>query len=238
MSGSKGLNAAASNLTFSFLSLIHYIMVPLPSKHAFVTLLVAAAAIHGFPLPPLHTEPVVDRGLSDSIGNLIDKAKSGVEGAIDGVGRLVGIGNDDSNRTPPLLVAKDVFSELTKGALYSNAAYCGADSVRNLSCGATCEALGNIKVAFTGGDNREVPACKWKFRLFNNYCYSYFLKPVFIAFDPSIQSVVVATQGTEPTELPSLLTDAQFLQDPLDLTNFPSAPPTAKVHQGFQKAFE
>jgi len=60
----------------------------------------------------------------------------------------------------------------------------------------------------------------------------------FIAFDPSIQSVVVATQGTEPTELPSLLTDVEFLQNPLNLANFPSAPPTAKVHQGFQKAFE
>ena len=71
-----------------------------------------------------------------------------------------------------------------------------------------------------------------------NRHYSYFLELVFIAFDPSIQSVVVATQGTEPTELMSILTDARLLQDPLNPANFPSAPPTAIVHRGFQKAFE
>jgi hypothetical protein len=177
--------------------------------------------------PPCRTRPRTR--LFDSIGDLIDKAKTGFEDAI---------GIDDSNRTPTLPVAKDVFAELTKGALYSNAAYCSAGSVKSLSCGATCEALGDIKVAFTGGDNKEVPACKWEFHLSKNHCYSYFLKPVFIAFDPSIQSVVVATQGTEPTELLSILTDLEFLQDPLNPANFPSAPPTAKVHHGFQKAFE
>ena len=162
MSDSKVPTAAASNqfLIFSFLSLNRYIMFPLPSKHIFVTFLVAAAIVHGYPLPALHAEPVVERGLFDSIGDLIDKAKSGVEGAIDGLGKLVGIGSDDSNKTPTLPVAKDVFAELTKGALYANAAYCSAGSVKSLSCGATCEALGDIKVAFTGGNNKEVPACK------------------------------------------------------------------------------
>jgi len=204
-------------------------MVPLPSKHGFFTLLIAAVTIRGFPLLPRHAEPVLERGLFDLIGDLIDKAKAGLEDAI---------GIDTSNRTPTLLVAKDVFAELTKGALYSNAAYCSADSVKSLSCGATCEALGDIKVSFTGGDNKKVPACNWEFYLSQNHCYSHFLKPVFIAFDSSIQSVVVATQGTEPTELLSILTDVEALQVPLNPENFPSAPLTAKVHHGFQKAFE
>lgn len=159
---------AASNLfsTFSLLSLNRYIMITLPPKYTLVTLLVATTTIHGYPLPPLHTEPVVERGFFDSVDNLIDKTKSGVGSAVNLVGGLVGIGSDDSNHTPTLPVAKGVFAELTKGALYSNVAYCSAGSVKGLSCGATCEALGGIEVAFTGGDNKEVPACKWEYRLF------------------------------------------------------------------------
>jgi len=193
-------------------------MIPLAPKHALVALL-TAAAVRGYPLPSRQAESIIERGLSDSVGHLIDKVKSGVGNVVHGAGELLGIGSGGPNHTPTVPIAKDVFAELSKGALYSNAAYCSAGAVKSWSCGATCDALGDVKVAFTGGDNKKVPA-------------------FFVAFDPSIQSVVVATQGTEPTELKSLLVDAQFLQDPLNRTNFPSAPPTAKVHQGFQKAFE
>jgi len=144
-------------------------MISLPPKHAFVTLLVAAATIRGYPLAPRHVEPVLERGIFDSIGNVIDKAKTGIEDAIDSAGDFLGIGGDDSNRTPTLAVAQDVFAELTRGALYSNAAYCSAGSVKSLSCGATCEALGDINVAFTGGDNREVPACEWELHPSENH---------------------------------------------------------------------
>ena len=119
-------------------------MVFLPPKYGLVTLLIAAVTIRCSPLPPRHAEPVLGRGLADSVGSLF--------------GNVIGI--DNPNRTPTLPVAEDVFAELTKGALYSNAAYCSAGSVQSLTCGATCEALGDIDVAFTGGDNKEVPACK------------------------------------------------------------------------------
>ena len=213
-------------------------MIPPIPKYAFVTLLVAATTIRGSPLVPRQVEPVLERGLFNSIGNLIDKAKSGVGNAVGDAGKLLDIRSDDLNHTPTLSMAKDVFAELSRGALYANAAYCSAGSVKSWSCGATCEALGDIQVALTGGDNKEVPDCKWEVHLSKNHCCSYFSAPVFIAFDPSIQSVVVATQGTDPTQLSSFLTDAELLQDPLNLTNFPSAPPTAKVHHGFQRAFE
>lgn len=137
-------------------------MIPLPPKHAFVTLLVAAATTRGYPLAPRQAQPVLIGGLFDPIVDLIDKAKSGAEHAIDNARGLLGIGSDGPNHTPTLAVAKDAFKELTKGALYSNAAYCSADSVKGWSCGATCDALGDIKVAFTGGDNKVVPACKWQ----------------------------------------------------------------------------
>ena len=131
-------------------------MISLPPKYGLAALLIAAVTIRCSPLPPRHAEPVLERGLFDSVGSLFDKAKTEI-------GNVIGI--DNSNRTPTLPVAKDVFAELTKGALYSNAAYCSATSVKTLTCGATCEALGNIEVAFTGGDNQEVPACKWKSHL-------------------------------------------------------------------------
>jgi hypothetical protein len=123
-------------------------MTPLFSKYAFVTLLIATVTIRCSPLPLRNAEPVLERQLLDSIGDLFDEA-----------------GTDSSNRTPTLPVAEEVFAELTRGALYSNAAYCSAGSVESLSCGATCEALGDIQVAFTGGDNEAVPACKGEFHL-------------------------------------------------------------------------
>ena len=199
-------------------------MTLLPSKYTLVTLLVAAATIHCSALPDPHTGSVLERRLSDSIGN--DKANSGLEDSV----RI-----DNSNRAATLPVAQDVFAELTKGALYSNAAYCSAGAIQSLSCGATCKALGNITVAFTGREDKVAP-CTWGFHLSRSHSYLYFLKPDYIAYDHSIQSVVVATRGT--SDIMSLLTDAHFLQDPLNLANFPSAPPTAKVHEGIQKTFE
>ena len=123
-------------------------MIPPAPKYAFVTLLIAAVTVRCSPLPLRHAKPVLERRLLDSIGNLIE---SGLEDAA---------GVDTSNSAPTLPVAEDVFADLTRGALYSNAAYCSAASVQSLSCGATCEALGDIQVAFTGGNNEEVPACK------------------------------------------------------------------------------
>ena len=137
-------------------------MTLFPSKYTLVTLLIAAATIRCSPLPSHYARPVLERRLFDSIGNLIDDAKSGLENAL---------GIDNSNSTPTLPVAPDVFAELTRGALYSNAAYCSAGSVETLTCGATCEALGDITVAFTGGDNEAVPACKWGFHLSNSHSY-------------------------------------------------------------------
>lgn len=137
-------------------------MTLFPSKYTLVTLLIAAATIRCSPLPSHYARPVLERRLFDSIGNLIDDAKSGLENAL---------GIDNSNSTPTLPVAQDVFAELTRGALYSNAAYCSAGSVETLTCGATCEALGDITVAFTGGDNEAVPACKWGFHLSNSHSY-------------------------------------------------------------------
>ncbi|PVF93531.1 alpha/beta-hydrolase [Serendipita vermifera] len=112
----------------------------------------------------------------------------------------------------------DVMVQLRRSAEFTNAAYCSAKAVQDWQCGPTCDALGNITVFFTEGDNQLTP----------NF---------YVAYDPSIESVVLAQQGTDPTQILSLAVDADFGQDPLNTTFFPSAPPNTMVHGGFQKAF-
>lgn len=131
-----------------------------------------------------------------------------------------------TNMLPPIPVndaatyvnSPDLMSQLRRSAEFTNAAYCTAATVENWACGPTCEVLGNITVLFTGGNNQLIP----------NY---------YIAHDPSTESIVVAQQGTDPTEILSILVDAQFLQSPLNTTLFPTAPNNAMVHSGFQDAF-
>lgn len=59
----------------------------------------------------------------------------------------------------------------------------------------------------------------------------------YIAYDPTIQSIVVSQQGTDPREILSLAVDADFLQSPINATYFPTAPNNTLVHAGFQDAF-
>ncbi|CAG8569604.1 9013_t:CDS:2 [Acaulospora colombiana] len=112
----------------------------------------------------------------------------------------------------------DVMLQLRRSAEFTNAAYCSSKAVQDWQCGPTCDALGNITVFFTGGDNQLTP----------NF---------YVAYDPSIESVVLAQQGTDPTQILSLSVDADFGQDPLNTTFFTNAPPNTMVHGGFQKAF-
>jgi len=59
---------------------------------------------------------------------------------------------------------------------------------------------------------------------------------VYVGFDPTSNSVVVAHQGTDPSNIESLLVDADFVPDPLDPEIFPGLPRGLKVHGGFQDA--
>ena len=59
---------------------------------------------------------------------------------------------------------------------------------------------------------------------------------VFVGFDPTSNSVVVAHQGTDPSNIESVLVDADFVPDPVDPNIFPGLPSDIKVHGGFQDA--
>ena len=59
---------------------------------------------------------------------------------------------------------------------------------------------------------------------------------VYVGFDPTSNSVVVAHQGTDPSNIESILVDADFVPDPVDPNIFPGLPSDIKVHGGFQDA--
>ena len=73
-------------------------------------------------------------------------------------------------------VTADVDPLLTP-AHFANAAYCSSASVTALSCGKPCEALGDIEILLTGGDDIKIP----KF---------------YVAHDKQEKQVVVVHQGT------------------------------------------
>jgi hypothetical protein len=63
-------------------------------------------------------------------------------------------------------------------AKFARVAYCSSASVKNLTCGAPCDALGkDLEVRLTGGNDKETP----KF---------------YVAHDKANKQVVVAHQGT------------------------------------------
>ncbi|KDQ19509.1 hypothetical protein BOTBODRAFT_440996 [Botryobasidium botryosum FD-172 SS1] len=96
-------------------------------------------------------------------------------------------------------------------AQFSRAAYCPGTA--KWTCGAACRALPGFVPYLSGGDGNGTP-------LF------------FVGYWPSDDTVVVAHQGTDPTQLLSVLTDIDFIPVPLDSRLFPGLG-GARVHNGF-----
>ncbi|KAI0746036.1 alpha/beta-hydrolase [Earliella scabrosa] len=123
---------------------------------------------------------------------------------------------DESETTPAAISQDDISSTLVRPAQFARAAYCSAEAVTNWSCGESCDVLPNVQVLAAGGDDAAIPG-------------------FFIASDPDAQTIVVAHQGTEPTEFLSVLNDIQFAQVDANATLFPQASADVKLHDGFQK---
>ena len=110
---------------------------------------------------------------------------------------------DDSNPIP--VPDEDITSQLVRSALFARAVYCSSPVVETWSCGEPCDALGsNIKVLVAGGDDGKVP----------NF---------FVAYDQDEDTVVVAHQGTDPSNLLSDLNDINFFQVGANTTVLPGA---------------
>lgn len=108
----------------------------------------------------------------------------------------------------------DQLNAIIPFAQFARAAYCPPSEIQGWQCGQACDALPGFNATLTGGDGDAI---------------QFF----FVGFWPQGNTVVVAHQGTDPTQLESDLTDIDILTGPLDPTLFPGAP-NVLVHAGFR----
>ncbi|EPQ54752.1 alpha/beta-hydrolase, partial [Gloeophyllum trabeum ATCC 11539] len=96
----------------------------------------------------------------------------------------------------------------------ARATYC--PGVSNWQCGEACSAVSDFQLTLYGGDGNAV---------------QYY----FVGYLPSQQTVVVAHEGTDPTQLLSVLTDGNIILDDLDTSLFPGLTDSTgiQVHSGF-----
>lgn len=97
---------------------------------------------------------------------------------------------------------------------FARAAYCPSDKVQGWNCGEACDAVPGFNLTLTGGDGNEI-------QLF------------YVGYWPDQKTVVVAHEGTDPTELMSDLTDVNIVTEKPDATLFPGLPDDITVHSGF-----
>ncbi|EIW80990.1 alpha beta-hydrolase [Coniophora puteana RWD-64-598 SS2] len=108
-------------------------------------------------------------------------------------------------------------SDLSALAPYTQmarAAYCDPSKVTGWQCGDACNAVPGVQITTTGGDGDSV-----------QYYY--------VGYYPTDNSVVVAHQGTDPTQFLSDLTDADIPMENLNSTLFPGVDSSVQVHKGF-----
>jgi len=98
---------------------------------------------------------------------------------------------------------------------FARAAYCEPQKIQGWKCGEACDALPGFEATLTGGDGDAI---------------QFF----FVGHWPQENAVVVAHQGTDPSELMSVLTDIEVLRGPLDANLFPGTPSNVAVHTGFR----
>ncbi|KAH9166730.1 Alpha/Beta hydrolase protein [Lactarius sanguifluus] len=90
-------------------------------------------------------------------------------------------------------------------SFYAAAAYCDPSKTLTWSCGANCAGNPTFQPSASGGDGSAVQF--W-----------------YVGWDPTLSSVVVAHQGTNPTSILADLTDVDFFLANLDSTLFPGLP--------------
>lgn len=100
---------------------------------------------------------------------------------------------------------------------YASAGYCNATQTLAWDCGTNCDANSEFLPISSGGNGDSV-----------QYWY--------VGYDPSLESVIVAHQGTDPSDILPLLTDANFFLSSLDSSLFPGIPSDTEVHSGFKDA--
>ncbi|PCH40107.1 hypothetical protein WOLCODRAFT_23846 [Wolfiporia cocos MD-104 SS10] len=127
-----------------------------------------------------------------------------------------------SRRSSPSFIDPSVVTTLTSDEIstftpytqFARAAYCVSSIITDWTCGQACDAIPGFEPTLTGGDGDAVQL-------------------YFVGYWPDENAVVVAHQGTDPTELLSDLTDVDIITENLNSTLFPGVSSDVWVHSGF-----
>ncbi|KAH0836869.1 Alpha/Beta hydrolase protein [Lanmaoa asiatica] len=123
----------------------------------------------------------------------------------------------------PALVSRQSITTLTTSQIdaftpytyFAAAAYCAPSTTLSWTCGDSCANNTGFEPVASGGDSNGI-----------QYWY--------VGYDPSLDTVIVAHQGTNTTQILALLTDLDIILGGLDSSLFPGLPSDIKVHDGFR----
>lgn len=107
--------------------------------------------------------------------------------------------------------------QFTTYTYYASAGYCTNTQTLAWDCGTNCNANPGFKPVASGGNGDSVQY--W-----------------FVGYDPKLETVIVSHQGTNPSEILPLITDADFFLTNLDSALFPGISSDIEVHNGFGDA--
>jgi len=122
-----------------------------------------------------------------------------------------------STRQSITALATSQIDQFTPYTYYASAGYCTNTQTLAWDCGTNCDANPGFKPVASGGNGDSVQY--W-----------------FVGYDPNLDTVIVSHQGTNPSEILPLVTDADFFLTTLDSTFFPGISSDIEVHNGFQDA--
>ncbi|CCM02650.1 uncharacterized protein FIBRA_04754 [Fibroporia radiculosa] len=111
-------------------------------------------------------------------------------------------------------LGQPAISAFTPYTHYASTGYCKASETLTWTCGVNCQANPDFEPIASGGNGDTIQF--W-----------------FVGYDPSLSSVIVSHQGTDPEEIWSLVTDAKIVQVKLNSTLFPELSSDIEVHDGF-----
>ena len=70
-------------------------------------------------------------------------------------------GSDDTNKAGPTPVPVEQISDLGRIAQFTRASFCTTPAVQQWACGEACDANPQTRPIVAGGDNGEIPQCKY-----------------------------------------------------------------------------
>ncbi|SJL18753.1 uncharacterized protein ARMOST_22353 [Armillaria ostoyae] len=100
---------------------------------------------------------------------------------------------------------------------YASAGYCEPSTTLAWNCGSNCEANSAFEPVASGGNGDSV-----------QYWY--------VGYDPDLETVIVAHQGTDTSKLLPVITDVNYGLTELDEDLFPGIDSDIEVHSGFKES--